>query len=187
MGSATDKKIAIKIENMPVIEGVHHVAYRCRDAEETRHFYEDLLGLKLAAALAFDKEPTGKPLEYMHLFFELQDGSYLAFFDEPVHSNKKFYKLKWGIDLHIALQVESKEKLLEAKQKLRTRRIRALGPINHDFVHSIYFFDPNGYAVELTYRDAEHAAIMEHEATTAHENIRRWTENKKKLTNAADQ
>ena len=26
------------------IEQLHHYAYRCRDAEETRHFYEDILG-----------------------------------------------------------------------------------------------------------------------------------------------
>ena len=30
----------------PVL-GLHHNAYRCRDAEETRHFYEDVLGLPL--------------------------------------------------------------------------------------------------------------------------------------------
>jgi catechol 2,3-dioxygenase-like lactoylglutathione lyase family enzyme len=30
----------------PVL-GLHHYAYRCRDAEETRAFYEDVLGLAL--------------------------------------------------------------------------------------------------------------------------------------------
>ena len=117
MGTATEQKKLIKTENMPEIRGVHHVAYRCRDAEETRHFYEDLLGLKLVAALAFDKEPTGRPLEYMHLFFEMHDGNYIAFFDEPVHSTEDAYKGKSAIDLHIALQVDSEEKLLEAKKE----------------------------------------------------------------------
>lgn len=27
------------------LKGIHHSAYRCRDAEETRGFYEDVLGL----------------------------------------------------------------------------------------------------------------------------------------------
>ena len=31
----------------------HHVAYRCRDAAETRAFYEGVLGLQLAIALDF--------------------------------------------------------------------------------------------------------------------------------------
>ena len=36
------------------INNIHHVAFRCRDAEQTRWFYEDVLGLKLAAAMSFD-------------------------------------------------------------------------------------------------------------------------------------
>ena len=30
--------------NFVPVNGLHHIAYRCRDAEETRRFYEDLLG-----------------------------------------------------------------------------------------------------------------------------------------------
>ena len=41
------------MQNVP-IKNVHHVAFRCRDAEQTRWFYEDVLGLKLAAAMSFD-------------------------------------------------------------------------------------------------------------------------------------
>ena len=36
------------------IHGLHHFAWRCRDAEETRHFYEDLLGLPLAHVIKAD-------------------------------------------------------------------------------------------------------------------------------------
>jgi catechol 2,3-dioxygenase-like lactoylglutathione lyase family enzyme len=36
---------------------IHHLALRCRDAEQTRWFYEDVLGLKLAAALALENSP----------------------------------------------------------------------------------------------------------------------------------
>ena len=31
------------------IKSLHHNAYRCRDSEETRQFYEDFLGLRLAS------------------------------------------------------------------------------------------------------------------------------------------
>ena len=34
-----------------MIRGLHHHACRCRDSEETRKFYEDFLGLKLAGTL----------------------------------------------------------------------------------------------------------------------------------------
>jgi len=35
------------MEKFVAIKGLHHWAYRCRDAEEIRHFYEDILGLPL--------------------------------------------------------------------------------------------------------------------------------------------
>jgi len=64
------------------IQGLHHYAYRCRDAEETRHFYEDLLGLPLAHVIRADHVPsTGEYCPYVHIFFEMRDGSYMAFFD----------------------------------------------------------------------------------------------------------
>ena len=34
-----------------MIKGLHHNAYRCRDSEETRRFYEGFLGLPLANTL----------------------------------------------------------------------------------------------------------------------------------------
>ena len=65
--------------NIP-IKNFHHVAFRCRDAEQTRWFYEDILGLKLAAAMSFDtnideltiasalhEKVYGKPLELITL------------------------------------------------------------------------------------------------------------------------
>src|SRR5712671_985814 len=63
------------------IRGLHHWAYRCRDAEETRHFYEDLLGLPLVHVVTADHVSTGKSTPFAHVFFELADGSCIAFFD----------------------------------------------------------------------------------------------------------
>ena len=48
------------------IRGVHHNAYRCRDSEETRAFYEDFLGLPLAEALAIDETKTGRKVAVLH-------------------------------------------------------------------------------------------------------------------------
>ena len=67
---------------MPPIRGLNHWAYRCRDAEETRHFYEDILGLPLACVIKADHVPsTGEYCPYVHIFFEMADGSFVAFFD----------------------------------------------------------------------------------------------------------
>ena len=44
------------------IKSLHHVAYRCRDAKETKEFYTEVLGLEYAMALAEDRVPsTGEP------------------------------------------------------------------------------------------------------------------------------
>jgi len=45
---------------MTPIKGLHHAAYRCRDSEETRHFYEDFLGLRLVEAFEIKTTQTGR-------------------------------------------------------------------------------------------------------------------------------
>ena len=66
----------------PAIHGVHHQAFRCRDAEETRHFYEDVLRLPLALVVYHDNVPSTREYKpYYQLFFEMADGAFLAFVD----------------------------------------------------------------------------------------------------------
>ena len=63
------------------IQQLHHYAYKARDAEETRHFYEDILGLPLYHIIQSDYVPsTGEYCPYTHFFFRLRDGSFIAFF-----------------------------------------------------------------------------------------------------------
>src|SRR5258708_3335129 len=57
---------------MPAIKSLHHFAWRCRDAEETRHFYEDLLELPLVHLIKSDHVPsTGEFCPYVHIFFQM--------------------------------------------------------------------------------------------------------------------
>src|SRR3974390_1108655 len=81
-----------------MIKGLHHNAYRCRDSEETRTFYEDFLGLRLVSAFEIDE---GRAL---HTFFEMDDGSCLAVFEVP--GSPFEFKRQDSLDLHIALGVE---------------------------------------------------------------------------------
>ena len=43
-----------------MIRKLHHNAYRCRDSEETRRFYEDFLGLRLAGTLEIKESKSGR-------------------------------------------------------------------------------------------------------------------------------
>jgi catechol 2,3-dioxygenase-like lactoylglutathione lyase family enzyme len=160
----------------PAIRGVHHTAFRCRDAEQTRRFYGEVLGLKLAAALAFDEEPgTGAPLKYMHLFFEMGDGNYVAFFDLPDSADESKFKKKSGFNLHIAFEVAAKEDLEAFQARLEAHGVEVYGPIDHHFVQSIYAFDPNGIQIEITWRVPAHDRIMAAERAKAGAALAGWS------------
>ena len=135
----------------PRILGLHHVAYRCKDAEETRQFYEDLLKLPLVAIVYHDDVPsTGEYCPYFHLFFEMADGSCVAFFD--LYDNKATApdpETPAWVN-HLALQVADEAALVNAKQRLQAAGYDVLGPTTHEAIKSIYVFDPNGVRVELT-------------------------------------
>ena len=62
-----------------MIKGLHHAAFRCRNSEETRAFYEDFLGLPLAGALEIKETKTGRETFVLHSFYQLDDGSNIAF------------------------------------------------------------------------------------------------------------
>ena len=161
------------------LKSIHHSAYRCRDAEETRAFYEDVLGLKLAAVVQEEKEPgSGRPNPFVHLFFRLGDGNFIAFFDAPGTVKDGDFELAHGFDRHVAFEAESEEKLLAWRDQLNAGGVPCFGPIDHGFVKSVYFADPNGLPLEITTRAAAHDAILAEDAKTAHAVINAWTARK---------
>lgn len=159
------------------ITNAHHIAYRCRDAEQTRWFWEEVLGLKLAAAMDFEEHSgVGEPRKYMHLFFAMQDGNFVAFFDDPDNVEKNFFDEKMdGFDAHIAMEVSTREDLLAMKQRIIDFGITCIGPLDHNFADSIYVYDPNGVQVELTWNHGDYEKIMAEEAASAHRLIEGWS------------
>ncbi|WP_373085527.1 VOC family protein [Sneathiella sp.] len=130
-----------------MIKGLHHNAYRCRNSEETRKFYEDFLGLPLADAFPIGETKSGRKTEVLHSFYRMDDGSFLAFFEAPYQSFE--FKDQHDFDLHIALEVEM-DSLHEMFAKGKEMGFNPRGISDHGFIHSIYFRDPNGYVIELT-------------------------------------
>lgn len=158
------------------LKGIHHSAFRCRDAEETRAFYEDVLGLPVAAALAFDEEPgSGKAHPYVHIFFRLPDGNFIAFFDAPDSARPEHFRPAQGFDRHIAFEAGSVEALADWKARLDAKGVPVFGPIDHGFVRSLYMWDPNGLQVEITARVADHDSILAHEEAQARKILADWT------------
>jgi len=130
-----------------MIKGLHHNAYRCRDSEETRTFYEDFLGLPLVGSLTINETKTGRETDVLHTFYQMDDGSCLAFFEAPDQPFE--FKEQHDYDLHIALEV-SMDNLHAMFEKGKAEGIETRGVADHEFIHSIYFRDPNGYVIELT-------------------------------------
>ncbi|SJZ51060.1 Catechol 2,3-dioxygenase [Enhydrobacter aerosaccus] len=165
-----------------MIKGLHHNAYRCRDSEETRRFYEDFLGLPLVHTLHIEETKTGRQTSVLHTFFQLDDGSCLAFFEAP---DRPFdFKDQHDFDLHIALEVEpaTLEAML-AKAKSEGREVRGIS--DHRFIRSIYFRDPNGYVIELTAKVPGHESAMDPASNHAREILDKWQARKATSTKAA--
>lgn len=133
-----------------LIQRIHHVAYRCKDAKETVEWYGKHLDMKFVLAIAENEVPSTKaPDPYMHIFLDAGNGNILAFFELPGQPpmGRDGNTPAWV--QHLALKVESMDKLLEAKEKLVAAGIEVLGPTDHTIFKSIYFFDPNGHRIEL--------------------------------------
>jgi len=152
-----------------MIQGLHHAAYRCRDSEETRAFYEDFLELKLARALPIEATQTGRKAEVLHTFYEMGDGSFLAFFEEPTAPFD--FKDQRDFDLHIALEVDP-DTLGRMFEKGKAAGVETRGVSDHGFIDSIYFRDPNGYVIELSAKKGEAAGDHAAEAKAI---LAEWT------------
>ena len=155
-----------------MIRKLHLSAYRCRDSEQPRRFYEDFLGLPLAATLEIEVTKTGRATLALHTFYRMQDGSYLAFFEVP--ESPFDFKPQHDFDLHVALEVE-RDYLRDMRAKGAALGIDTRGVADHGFLNSIYFRDPNGYVIELCARRDGHDAMMEPGSNGAREKLDRWS------------
>ncbi len=160
------------------VQQLHHYAYKARDAEETRHFYEDILGLPLYHIIQSDYVPsTGEYCPYTHFFFRLQDGSFIAFFDlgDDVKAEPSPNTPLWVN--HISFRVNTVQELENTKTRLEAFGVEVLGVTDHHIFKSIYFFDPNGIRLELTAQLAD-AQAMAKDSTVAHARLNEWTARK---------
>ncbi|WP_163557843.1 VOC family protein [Halomonas sp. NO4] len=134
------------------IQQIHHVAYRCNDAKETVEWYQDKLNMEFLVAIAEDKVPSTKePDPYMHLFLDAGNGNILAFFEIPTSPPMGRDPNTPAWVQHIAFRVADEAALLAAKAELESKGVEVIGPTEHGIIRSIYFFDPNGHRLELTY------------------------------------
>ncbi len=137
---------------MVKFKGINHLAMVTGDMDKTVRFYRDVLGMPLVATTG--NVPDRYP--YRHYFFELGDGNTIAFFEWP-GMIEEFHKpaglpAKGRVQFdHISFNVEDEEALLALRASLESKSVEVTEVVDHKIIHSIYFTDPNGIALEASY------------------------------------
>lgn len=154
---------------------LHHNAYVTTDMEATRHFYEDVIGLPLTATWAEVDELPDRTRVYCHTYFELADGSALAFFEFANTTGEIAPVYQESLSVHIALNCDH-----ETQAGIRERLTAAgYGPDkvtfrDHGYCESLYLRDPNGLRLEFTVDRDEMPQIGAEKRLTAHEDLAKW-------------
>lgn len=168
-------------------QGLNHLALVCKDMDRTVKFYRDVLGMPLIKTIEL---PRGMG---QHFFFDLGNGDSLAFFWFPnapdavpgVSSAAKGPlpgPSAHGSMNHVAFNVPE-DKIEEYYEKLKAKGVECTRVVNHDdspmqasleltpttFVRSIYFYDPDGIALEFAAwtRELPQAGDVKHAAAKA--------------------
>lgn len=132
--------------------GMHHVAYACKDVVATNHFYEELMGFPLVHTEVESFDNGGY---FRHVFYDLGDGSSLAFFDVHGVGEHEGWssEISKGVGLpvwvnHIAFRADEARQE-EVRERMAANGIEPLMEVDHGWCHSLYFLDPNGIMVEF--------------------------------------
>lgn len=139
---------------LPLV-GVHHTARPTWKLAETVHFYRDLLGLPLVHAISARGWGPEDHADFLHFFFDSGTGSTIAFFyyigTEPPEfaTVRDDYRYR---ATHTAWRVETREDLLACRARVEAAGIKLNYQIRHEVIESIYFNDPNGYSLEITWQ-----------------------------------
>ena len=150
-----------------------------------RAFYEDILGLPLVNFMSSDEGPQHRreknPMRTCSS--RMADNSYVAFFDlgenampEPSPNTPSWVQ-------HLAPEVPTVGDVVRMKERLDLAGVETKGVVDHEFIKSVYFFDPNGLRLEVTAR-TEAAGYIEEAARSAHGQIKEWS-SAKRLTHSS--
>ncbi len=142
---------------MNKVEGLHHLAICTADMKAQIEFFTDKLGMELVALYwMHGVENT------WHGFLRLNDESSVAFVCNPEigkiprvlgesHAGNPGANCAGGAMQHLALKVGGHGELLAMRDRLRSKGVPVLGPVDHGMCVSIYFAGPEALSLELSY------------------------------------
>lgn len=142
---------------MNKVEGLHHLAISTADMKSQIEFFTDKLGMELVALYwMHGVENT------WHGFLRLNDESSIAFVSHPeikdipvvfgqTHAGNPARNVARGVMQHLALKVKDHDELMHMRDRLRSKGVPVLGPMDHGMCVSMYFAGPENLALELSY------------------------------------
>ena len=139
---------------VPRWRGINHLALITTDMDATVRFYHGVLGARLVADLAGPG--------FRQYFFEMGAGNTVAFFEYTGRLVEAFAKPAGVPDPraiqfdHVSFDLPDEEAVLELRNRLKEARCGVTDVVDHSFIRSIYFNDPNGISLEASWwvRDA---------------------------------
>lgn len=117
------------------VQQIDHVEVMVRNIDAAAQWYSEVLGLK--ETHRWNPEPV---------FLEA-NGTALALFQANGERSSPGTAVHW----HRVAWRTDKDGFEAAQQHLRDRGIKFRGPIDHEIAWSIYFDDPDGNPLEITY------------------------------------
>jgi len=137
------------------VRGVHHIAFSTADMKGQIEFFSDVLGMPLVAIFPMHGVPGG-----IHCFLEGSEDCLMSFVQLPANAELEIEYGKThagngalpsapGTLQHLALVVDDEEELLAMRDRIRSRGINILGPIDHGMCSSMYFAGPEGLTLEI--------------------------------------
>jgi catechol 2,3-dioxygenase-like lactoylglutathione lyase family enzyme len=150
--ATSEKQFASSIGTLG-LAGVHHTARPTWKLAETVRFYRDVMGLPLVHAITARGWGQVDHPDFLHFFFESGKGSTIAFFyyiGTPCPESMPPSDDYLGRSPHTAWQVDSIVELNAWRRRLEQHGVDVSPDTQHEVITSIYFFDPNGYMLEIT-------------------------------------
>ncbi len=129
--------------------GVNHLALVTNDMDATVRFYDGVLGMRLVAHLGNE--------HFRHYFFECGEENTIAFFEYAGHEPATFAapagvpdprKIQFD---HLSFNVPDEHALEALQARLKENGCEVTDVVDHGFIRSIYFTDPNGIALEASW------------------------------------
>jgi catechol 2,3-dioxygenase-like lactoylglutathione lyase family enzyme len=139
----------VESPELPRWRGVNHLALVTTDMDATTRFYHEVLGARLVATI-------GTP-SFRHYFFEIGVESTIAFFEYRDVPLERFAKPAGIPDPraaqfdHLSLNVADEHALEALRLRLKEFGCEVTDVVDHGVMHSIYFTDPNGIALEASW------------------------------------